>query len=118
MEPSISLGLDVLKILGIPGLLVIFWYFDKREVRRVMDEGRQDLKAVLEQYRNDMQEQRLMYQNNVELVRSYQSIALDLKNIVILNTQKWAETDRSILNNQYCPMVRLDKQAHGKQIED
>jgi len=47
-----------------------------------------------------------MYQNNVKLVQNYESIARDLKDIVILNTQAVQKVCDKIETNQFCPAVR------------
>jgi|GEM_PF-2964867 nitrogen fixation-related uncharacterized protein len=62
--------------LGALGIVLIFWYFDKQQTDK-----------VLAQYREDMLEQRKMYENNVELVRQYENLAGDLKDIIVMNTQ-------------------------------
>ena len=49
--------------------------------------GKQQIDTTLKQYREDMLEQRKMYESNVELVKRALSMADDLKDIVILNTQ-------------------------------
>lgn len=54
------------------------------------------------------------YENNVQLVKDYQSIASDLKSIVLLNTQTITVLIEDIRTNQYCPYVRLQKTAIGR----
>ena len=111
MEPSLIFMIDILKIFGVPGLLIVFWYFDRREVQKLMDQNKNDIQTILGQYQKDMQEQRRMYENNAELVRITQSISQDLKEIVILNTQKWAEANKEIQQNQYRLNLLLGKTA-------
>lgn len=82
MEPSIvtmPLFFKILEMvlnLGALGIVLVFWYFDKQQVDK-----------TLTQYRDDMLEQRKMYENNVELVKNYQNLAGDLKDIIVMNTQ-------------------------------
>ncbi|SPD73801.1 conserved hypothetical protein [uncultured Desulfobacterium sp.] len=59
--------------------------------------------------------QRKMYENNVVLLEQTQSIAKDLKEIVIMNTQTSQKLTDSVEKNQFCPMVRLEKRAGGMQ---
>ncbi|MCF6246906.1 MAG: hypothetical protein L3J69_06040 [Desulfobacula sp.] len=61
---------------GAIGIILVIWFFDKQQVDK-----------TLSQYREDMLEQRKMYENNAELVKQYKSLAGDLKDIIILNTQ-------------------------------
>lgn len=49
--------------------------------------GKQQIDRTLAQYREDMLEQRKMYESNVELVKRYQSLAGDLKDVITLNTR-------------------------------
>jgi hypothetical protein len=89
---------------GIVGLIVVLWWFDQKKVWK-----------VLEQFKQDMAEQRRMYKNNVKLVQGYESLARDLKDVVIMNTTAMQKMTDAINTNQFCPMVRLEKKAHGKQ---
>jgi len=68
--------LEMVLNLGPIGVILVIWYFDKQQVDK-----------TLSQYREDMLEQRKMYENNVELVKQYQGMAGDLKDIIMLNTQ-------------------------------
>lgn len=114
--------LDVVGAFGVPGIVLIIWWLSDKSANRTMAEYR----ALLDQYRTDMakeacrhdcaiQEMRQMYENNVELVKNYLRLAGDLKDIIIINTQKWQETHDKIVSNQFCPNVRLKKDAEGYQ---
>lgn len=94
----------ILKEFGIPGLIVVMWWVDSKILRRILD-----------RYKGDMEEQRQMYKSNVKLVESYDRLAGDLKDVVIMNTQVMTKLVDSINTNQYCPQVRLQKKARGKQ---
>ena len=89
---------------GIVGLIVVLWWFDQKKIWK-----------VLNQYKADMAEQRRMYENNVKLVQGYEGLASDLKDVVIMNTQAMTTINDSVNSNQYCPQVRLEKSAKGKQ---
>ena len=54
-----------------------------------------------------------MYEENVKLVEKYEIVAGDLKDIVILNSQRNQKLSEDIRTNQYCPAVRLKKVAEG-----
>lgn len=56
-----------------------------------------------------------MYENNVALVKDYRDLAKDLKEVVIMNTQVCQRLADDVENNQYCPAVRLEKAAKGRQ---
>ena len=94
----------VLKEFGIVGLVIILWWIDSKKIWK-----------VLERYKSDMAEIRRMYEDNVTLVEAYQDLGGDLKDVVIMNTQAMQRMNGDIKSNQYCPKVRLEKRARGKQ---
>jgi len=101
---SLQSLLGVAEKFGLPGLLLVLWYFDQRKTDK-----------ILVAYRQDMEEQREMYENNARLCESYMDVTKDLRDIVIMNTQGYQRMDDKISTNQYCPYVRLKKQASGIQ---
>ena len=100
----LDLVLKVAANLGLPGIVLLIWYFSDK-----------DNKATLTQYREDMIEIRQMYVNNVELVKGYQGLAEGLQSLIVLNTQTITRLCDKIDANQYCPNVRLKKEATGRQ---
>lgn len=93
--------MSIIKILsdfGTVGLVIFLWWTDNKRIW-----------AVLEQYRADMDEQREMYRSNVSLCRDFSSVASDLRQIVILNTQQMQRVADEIRQNEFCPLQRLDK---------
>jgi hypothetical protein len=50
-----------------------------------------------------------MYESNVDLVKATQDIASDLKDLVIMNTTSATTLSDDIRQNQYCPLVRVEK---------
>ena len=55
-----------------------------------------------------------MYESNVRLVEGYEEVAKDLREVVIMNTQAMTKACDAINDNQFCPMVRLEKMAPGR----
>ena len=97
---SITLG-GVLKVLadfGTVGLIIYLWWSDNRRIWAIMD-----------QYKQDMGEQRKMYESNASLCRDFASITRDLRDIVTLNIQAMTEVKDAVNQNQFCPMVRVDR---------
>lgn len=90
--------------LGVPGLVLVIWYFSDKSHER-----------TLKQYREDMIEQRQMYRDNVELVKAYREIACSLRDLIVLNTQTMTRLCDKVDGNQFCPQVRLKKAAEGRQ---
>jgi hypothetical protein len=93
---------ELVKSFGVPGMVFVIWYFSERSHER-----------TLAKYREDMIEQRRMYENNVQLVKNYEGLAKDLKDIVLMNVSGLTRVEDDIKGNQYCPMVRLQKDATG-----
>lgn len=101
---SLEMIVGLVKNFGLGGLLIVIWWLDNKNIRK-----------VLETYQSDMAEARRMYENNVELVKDFRDIATDLKDVVIVNAQAFQRLDDSIKQNQFCPAVRLEKRAQGAQ---
>lgn len=106
MQPTAAINLvDILSQYGPYGLLIIIWYLDNRRIQ-----------SILDTYQADMAETREMYKNNVALVKDYQSLATDLHDVVIMNTQAWQKTYDAVTTNQFCPLNRIEKQQTKKII--
>jgi len=104
MELSLSMILKVVSELGILGLVIIMWWTDMKNIR-----------TILNQYKDDMKEMRQMYANNASLVKKYENLAGDLKDVIVMSTQSLTQMGDKISSNQYCPAVRLEKEAKGVQ---
>lgn len=50
-----------------------------------------------------------MYENNVKLVTSYESVAGDLRDVVMLSCQAMQKVCDKIDQNQFCPVVRREQ---------
>jgi hypothetical protein len=89
-------------------LLVIIWLQQQQYGR------------ILTEHRKYMDEIRDMYLNNVKLVKDYESVACDLKDLVVLNTQVITGLTHDIRENQFCPALRIEKKtvqiAGGKNL--
>lgn len=98
---------------GIAGLVLVLWFLTDRSKERLIQQYREDTQAALELQKQHMAEIRRMYESNVRLVEAYESVAKDLRDVVIVNTQIMQEVRDDVRNNQYCPHVRLEKRAGG-----
>jgi len=101
---SFSVLLEVFKSFGFAGIIVLIWWVDSKNIHK-----------VLARYQADMKEIRLMYESNVRLVTHYEDLARDLKDVVLMNTEAMTTLAKDVRGNQFCPMVRLEKQAQGVQ---
>ena len=99
METISLIGyLEIFKNFGLIGLVIVLWWMDSKRFTKILD-----------RYKADMAEQRRMYESNVSLVKDYESIASDLKDIVIVNTQAMTTLSLEIRQNEYCPLQRVNK---------
>lgn len=114
-------GLSFIKLvefmtpLGLPGILLAVWYLNERSRSNLLETYRADQQALIQKYGDDVKEVRAMYERNVTLVQAYEALGKDLKDVVIMNTQAMTKACDAIASNQYCPAVRLEKQAGGIQ---
>jgi hypothetical protein len=100
MDPISIPGLwEIFRVFGPFGLVTIIWYLDMKALRKVLDS-----------YKDDMAEIRRMYEDNIKLVKGYESLSGDLKDLIVLNTQCLTRLSDEIRQNQYCPMVRVQKE--------
>ena len=97
--------LEVFKNFGLIGLIVVLWWIDQKKVYKILDK-----------YKTDMAEQRRMYESNVSLVKDYHSVASDLKDVVIVNTQAMTKLGEEIRQNEFCPMQRVNKKKVIKAV--
>jgi hypothetical protein len=111
MEPfSLATVLDVIVVkIGPLGLVIYLWWHGNRRQDELIREYREDVGRILDQYKEDMAALRKMYESNVSLVEDYHSVAGDLKDVVILVTQQMTTVATEIRQNEFCPMVRVDK---------
>lgn len=120
MDISLTGLVKIVTELGPLGLLAFFWWYDNRRIWTVMEQNKQEafaqreqaskqMAVILAQYKEDMGEQREMYRANASLCRDFSSVAGDLRDIVSLNIQSMTEVKSAVDNNQFCPMVRIQK---------
>ena len=83
------------KEFGLPGVILVLWFLTNRTNQRMML-----------QYHDDVLEMRRMYENNVSLVKKYESLATDLKDIIVMNTQVLTKCCEDIEKNVFCPITR------------
>lgn len=126
MDSIVTFGTlaTMLKAYGAFGLLVVIWYFDMRAIRqnnerhheensKVSQSHKEETSKILSQHEKYMDEIRRMYESNVKLVNSYERLANDLHEVVIMNTQAMTGLKDDINRNQYCPHVRVTKEKIG-----
>jgi len=104
MDGMITFGTmgQIFQAYGPFGILVVVWYFDRR-----------DFAKQIKQHEQYMGEIRRMYENNIELVKGYRDLAKDLKDLIVMNTEVITKQTSAIKQNQFCPVLRVEK----KQIE-
>ncbi len=113
MDTLISFGhlAGLLKAYGPFGIVVVIWYIDVRQLRKMAEQYRADMTQVMNRHEKFMEEIRRMYESNVKLVDAYEDLASDLKDVVIMNTQAMTRVCDDISQNQFCPALRVDKKT-------
>lgn len=118
--------IGVLSNFGTSGLFLFFMWLGYRrlheqdathqkETTEKDERHRKEIIEILAMYKGDMVEMRKMYESNVSLVKRFSEISEDLKEVVILNTQAWQKASDNIVQNQFCPHVRIEKRAVGRE---
>ena len=121
---SLTVIMSAVSVLGLPGLVLIFWYVDQRRYDRdrkeqVERDQRRDSQHLTEiatmkdHFRNatENQDKRFeavvrMYEDNVRLVSGYERLAGELTSVILLNTQVNTKLVERIDNNLFCPIVK------------
>lgn len=96
---------------------------DTEERRKEAEAYRAQLQKMQSQHQSDMQRFMLdmnakhaevtqFYKDNVELVKTTQRLATDMRDIITNNTRAMEHLASAVSNNFYCPMVR--EAATGK----
>lgn len=112
---ALDLAVKIASSFGIPGIIFVVWYFSERSHERTLQAYREDTLRQQKVFQDGLAEVRRMYEENIELVRAYSDLASDQKEVLIMNAQGFARLSDQIGLNQFCPMVRLKKQATGKE---
>jgi hypothetical protein len=115
VEIGFSHIIELVKAFGLPGLVLIIWWIDRRTIEGILNMYRDA--TAKKDVDNDqrMNEMRAMYENNVDLVKITQRLATDHKDVLLMVSQVMQKVCDDIRSNQYCPNVRLKKDAKGVQ---
>ncbi len=112
---ALDLAVKIVSSFGIPGIIFVVWYFSEKNHDRTLQAYREDTLRQQKVFQEGLAEVRRMYEDNVELVKTYANLASDQKDVLIMNAQGFAKLSDQIGLNQFCPMVRLKKQASGRE---
>ncbi len=124
--PSVLAGITmpqiilIINLLGLPGLVVIFWYVGHQRQASLlekMDDQREahkdQVSEILKEYKADVNKVSVFYERNVELVERYEKHSDHLSGVIHLNTQVMTQLVESIKHNMFCPIVR-ERGPEGK----
>jgi len=114
LHQMVSLG-AALQIGG-PILAVLFiWWVDRRDIAKILKQNqdqlavyRDDTKKILEQNEKQFNSIVQMYSNNVELVKNYDKVSRDFREVVVSNSTICANLNNAITHNLFCPLVRKE----------
>lgn len=112
LHQIVSLG-AALQIGGPILAVLVIWWIDRRDIAKILKQNdmqlamyREDTQKVLRQLEDYLKNVVQMYQNNSELVKSYQQISGDFREVVVANSQINADLKYVIKHNLFCPLIR------------
>ncbi len=110
---SLTAGVVIMQVLGLPGLIFIIWYFDNKRFQRQEEARKKEMQMILNQYREDVSEIKRLYESNARLVENttlafkrLEKIYGETVSVISLNTQTQTHLVDAIENNRFCPAVR------------
>ncbi len=112
---AFDLAVKLASSFGIPGIIFVVWYFSEKSHEKTLLSYREDTLRQQKVFQDGLAEVRRMYEENVELVKAYANLASDQKDVLIMNAQGFTKLSDQIDRNQFCPMIRLKKQATGRE---
>jgi hypothetical protein len=117
LHQIVSLG-AALQIGGPILAVLVIWWFDRRDIQKILRQNQEQMAAYREDNKNfnvladkRLETVVLMYQNNVELVKSYDRVSKDFREVVVSNTTICANLSNAITHNLFCPLVRKETGA-------
>lgn len=103
----------VFALLGSPFAVTVtvlwMWIADGRSHARLLAVYRKDMTDVLDAYGKHIDLVTGYYERNVELVKSWQTIAEGFQSTVVLNTQTLTKVCVLVETRQDCPMARVNQ---------
>lgn len=114
----------IVNLLGLPGLIVIFWYVDARrmahqqvhmdnvvqqhqkDTTKILQQYKADTEKILGRYEDNVNRVTRYYEANVELVERYEKTAQSMSDIIVNNTLVYSKLMEKIDNNLFCPVLR------------
>jgi hypothetical protein len=100
---------------GLPGAILVIWFLSDRNHSKTLAAYREDTLKMHQSGRESLAAVKQMYENNAVLVKAYQNISGGFQDLVVESTKTLTKVCDAIDRNQYCPMVRLKKDAKGPQ---
>ena len=112
LHQVVSLG-AALQIGGPILAVLVIWWVDRRDIAKILKQNqdqmstyREDTKKILDQNEKQFNSVVQMYSNNAELVKSYNKVSHDFREVVVANTTICANLNNAITHNLFCPLVR------------
>lgn len=106
--------LELVSQFGLAAVVLVIWYKSDRSRERMLNAYRDDTKRLLKEHEDHVEEIERMYKNNVHLAEGFLALSKDQKDVILMNTQAWSKALAAINGNEFCPQVRLRKDAPGK----
>jgi hypothetical protein len=93
--------------------VMLIWWVDRRDIAKILMQNqaqltgyREDTQKILKQFEDYLKTVVDMYNSNADLVKSYNHIAADFREVVVSNSTICANLSNAISHNLFCPLVR------------
>jgi hypothetical protein len=95
--------------------VLVIWWIDRRDIQKILSQNleqltsyREDTQKILKQFEDYLKNVVQMYQSNVELVKNYDKVSRDFREVVVSNSTICANLNNAITHNLFCPLVRKE----------
>jgi hypothetical protein len=93
--------------------VMLIWWIDRRDITKILKQNqeqitiyREDTKNIQEHADKHFNAVASMYRDNAELVKNYDKVSHDFREVVVANSTISADLKNAIRHNLFCPLVR------------
>ena len=103
----VSLG-AALQIGGPILAVLVIWWIDRRDIQKILKMNTELMIAYREDTVKAMQLFENKYDNNILLVKSWERMSMDQKDVIITNTQALTRLADTLKYNRLCPNIKVE----------
>ena len=94
MDFSFAAVVEIVKVLGLPGIIFVIWWFDHKKIQC---------------YEKTMNKYHGLCKDYKDLSEKYCKQSQDAMDTIVLNAQTLTRVEQKIENNRFCPLVRAQR---------